>query len=468
MIEQRPIQVREDDIHTNDFRAKMAVERGAVMHRRIQLILLTGFGGLLAIIALLGIGALREARRIYADSEALHAVRNREAQLLADLRADILRSGIVMRDYLLDISLIAAPAYREQLRELRNSTDRIIEELAKVPHPSGDGRLKELSRAVEEYMDVFDPVFEWTPKQKLAMSSIFLRTEVLPRRRAVAELTDQIRKASEESLRIDEARVRESHRQLRWLLARLTGLGLALGVVVAGLSIWRISHLEKQAALHLAKIERGERELRNLSHQLVRVQEEERKRISRELHDEVGQMLTALRLLLNREATPEQVEEARHLTEQSLKTVREIAMRLRPSMLDDLGLGAAVEWLAREVSRRAGVPIHVEIDGALQHLPDGHRTAIFRIVQEALTNCVRHAGASNIRVLLHGSKEAFTLLVQDDGVGFEPGAVETAGLGILGMKERAAELGGDIEWISKPGKGTQVRLWLPLAQEVGA
>ena len=435
------------------------------MHRRIQVILLTGFGGLLAIIALLGIGALREARRIYADSEALHAVRSREAQLLADLRADILRSGIVMRDYLLDISLIAAPAYREQLRELRGSTDRIIEELAKRSHPEGNGRLKELSRAVTEYMDVFDPVFEWTPKQKMAMSSVFLRTEVLPRRRAVAELTEQIRQAIEESLRMDEERVRESHRQLRWLLARLTGLGLALGVVVAGLSIWRISHLERQAALHMAKIERGERELRSLSHQLVRVQEEERKRISRELHDEVGQMLTALRLSLNREATPEQVEEARHLTEQSLKTVREIAMRLRPSMLDDLGLGAAVEWLAREVSRRAGIPVQVEVDGDLDHLPDGHRTAVFRIVQEALTNCVRHAAASNIRVLLHGSREAFTLLVQDDGVGFEPGAPETSGLGILGMKERTVELGGEIEWISKPGKGTQVRLWLPLAQE---
>lgn len=437
------------------------------MHRRIRYILVAGFGGVLLIIALLGLGALYEARRIYTESEALHAARNREAQLLSDLRAEVLRSGVVVRDYLLDISLIAAPAYREQLRQSRQAIERIIEELAKEGRATGNGRLQELSRAVSEYMDLFDPVFEWTPRQKLALSSLFLRNEVLPRRRAVADLTEQIRQASEEALRLDEARVQQSQRQLRWLVARLTGLGLILGVIVAGASIWRISHLERLAASHLEKIERGERELRKLSHQLVRAQEDERRRISRELHDEVGQMLTALRLALNRDASREQIEEARQLTEQSLRTVREIALRLRPSMLDDLGLGAAVEWLARDVSKRAGIPIAVEIEGSLERLSDRHRTAVFRILQEALTNCVRHSQAKSVRVVLHGAADGFLLLVQDDGVGFQADKLQTPGLGMIGMKERAGELNGEIEWISKPGKGTQVRLWLPAAQEVG-
>jgi len=437
------------------------------MHRRIRYILVAGFGGLLLIIALLGLGALYEARRIYTESESLHAARNREAQLLSDLRAEVLRSGVIVRDYLLDISLIAAPAYREQLRQSRQAIERIIEELAKEGRATGNGRLQELSHAVSEYMDLFDPVFEWTPRQKLALSSLFLRNEVLPRRRAVADLTEQIRKASEEALRLDEARVQQSQRQLRWLVARLTGLGLILGVIVAGASIWRISHLERLAALHLEKIERGERELRSLSHQLVRAQEDERRRISRELHDEVGQMLTALRLALNRDANREQIEEARQLTERSLKTVREIALRLRPSMLDDLGLGAAVEWLARDVSKRAGIPITVEIEGSLERLSDRHRTAVFRILQEALTNCVRHSQAKSVRVVLHGAAEGFSVLVQDDGIGFEPNDLQMPGLGMIGMKERAGELNGEIEWISKPGKGTQVRLWLPLGQKVG-
>lgn len=440
------------------------------MRTNIRYILLAGFGGLIVIIGLLGWQSVREARQIQGESEALHLARARETRLLGDLRANILRSGIVIRDYLLDISYITGPSYREQLLELRKETEDILTMLTRAAQPEGIAQLQALRHAIEEYWDSLDPVFDWSPRQRLALSYIFLRNEVLPRRRVIAELTDRIRALSEDALLMDEKRVKESSRKLQVYLARLTAAGLALGGIVAGISIWRIFHLEHLAEIHIGEIERAERELRRLSQELVHAQEEERKRISRELHDDVGQKLTALRYTLGglsrnlEETAKTQCEEAKQIVEQSMKTVREIAMGLRPSMLDDLGLGPAIEWLAREMSRRSGVPIEVQMEGSLQCLQDQQRTGVFRIAQEALTNSLRHANARFIRVLLHEGPDEFTLVVQDDGTGFEPESVAGAGLGIIGMRERAAELGGEIEWITKPGKGTQVRLSIPLAR----
>jgi len=438
------------------------------MKTNVRYILVAGFGGLIVITGLLGWESVRAARRIQTESEALHVARARETRLLEDLRANILRSGIVIRDYLLDISYITAPSYREQLLALRKQSEETLVLLARDAQPESAAQLHALRRAIEEYWDSLDPVFDWTPRQRLALSYIFLRNEVLPRRRVIAELTDRIRALSEDALRMDEKRVKENSRRLQLYLARLTAAGLALGSIVAGISIWRIFHLEHLAGIYIGKIERAERELRGLSQELVHAQEEERKRISRELHDDVGQKLTALRYTLgglsrNLEGTAKiQCEEAKQIVEHSMKTVREIAMGLRPSMLDDLGLGPAIEWLAREMSRRSGVPIEVQMEGSLRSLQDQQRTGVFRIAQEALTNCLRHAQAHFVRVLLHEGPNEFTLVVQDDGIGFEPEAVASGGLGIIGMRERAAELGGEIEWITKPGKGTQVRLSIPL------
>jgi signal transduction histidine kinase len=160
------------------------------------------------------------------------------------------------------------------------------------------------------------------------------------------------------------------------------------------------------------------------------------------------------------------LQEAKQLAEQTLVSVRDLAMGLRPAMLDDLGLGPALEWQGREFSRRSGTPVEVQVDGVVDELPDSHRTCIFRIVQEALTNCARHAQAKSIRIVAHGGPGAVFLSVQDDGVGFA--ASEGRGLGLIGIEERARELGGWVTLRSEPGKGTTLRVELPWAKEASA
>jgi signal transduction histidine kinase len=184
---------------------------------------------------------------------------------------------------------------------------------------------------------------------------------------------------------------------------------LILGTVIAGASVFRISTLEQQSAQQQKATEQAERRLRHLSQQLVSSQEQERKALSRELHDEIGQLLTALRMELGNlertraatggEADPH-LEQAKKLAESTLRTTRDIAMGLRPAMLDILGLGPALEWQAREFTRRYRIPIQLEIEGDIKDVPDPHRTYLYRIVQEGLTNCARHAQAKNIRVYL--------------------------------------------------------------------
>ncbi len=337
--------------------------------------------------------------------------------------------------------------------------------------------LGRLDKELKAYFDLLAPVFEWTPQQKLLLSSRFLREQVQPRRDSVLVMALDVRDLNRAHFARQRDELARSQEELRAFLNRMTALSMVLGAMVAATSILRITRLETRNLEHQRRTEQAEQELRRLSQQLVQAQENERKSIARELHDQVGQMLTAVRMELGgflqlRSASEEQIQtrvrEARQVTERALRAVRDLAMGLRPSMLDDLGLVPAIEWQARDFSRRAGVPVNVQVDGRLDDLPEAHRTCIFRIVQEALTNCARHAHAQNIRISLHGMDGLLSLAVQDDGVGFGPRDSRGKGLGLIGMEERVGELGGQIEILSQPHKGTLVRVELPLIEETKA
>jgi len=245
---------------------------------------------------------------------------------------------------------------------------------------------------------------------------------------------------------------------------------LCLGTIIAGASIFRISRLEKESAEYQKATKQAEDRLRHLSQQLVSSQEQERKSLSRELHDEIGQLLTALRMELGNVERGQaasgagidpHLDQAKKLAESTLKTTRDIAMGLRPAMLDLLGLGPALEWQTREFTRRYNTPIQLNVDGDLRDLPDTHRTYLYRIVQEGLTNCARHAKAKNIRVSLKDTAGQIAVTVEDDGVGFKQQDGVAYGLGLLGMAERVRELSGKIDIHSAPGQGTKIEVTLP-------
>ncbi|WP_207061333.1 response regulator [Motiliproteus sp. SC1-56] len=219
-------------------------------------------------------------------------------------------------------------------------------------------------------------------------------------------------------------------------------------------------------------------ELRDLSQHLEHAREEEKRRIAKELHDELGMTLTALFMDLNwlREKLRDADEPVtcrltsmHTLLEGAVKTSRRIIRDLRPSVLDNLGLIAALEWQAVEFNARYRIPCRVEHRGDDNGLSDTTRITLFRIFQEALTNVARHAGAKEIRAALTLTHGRAALSVHDDGSGFDPARVSPASHGLLGMRERLHQCGGKLTIESAPGRGTRLCAALPLQpQEVPA
>ena len=213
--------------------------------------------------------------------------------------------------------------------------------------------------------------------------------------------------------------------------------------------------------------------LKALSHRLVEVQEQERRLIARELHDEIGQALTGLKFSLeNLEAhsgpqNVEQIEESRRITLQLLARVRDLSLDLRPAMLDDLGLLPALLWLADRYSSQTGVEVSFRHSGLDERLDPEIETAAYRIVQETLTNVARHAGRAQVEILLIVSAETLVVRVKDDGAGFDlKKALDLKNsTGLSGMYERASLLGGTLTVDTEPGKGTTVSAEFPLVSD---
>jgi PAS domain S-box-containing protein len=221
-------------------------------------------------------------------------------------------------------------------------------------------------------------------------------------------------------------------------------------------------------------LEGSTRQLRDLAAHLQEIREEERGRIAREIHDELGQSLTALKMdlawvrkRLGRLTPPEIMErlgQSLSLVGQTVHTVRRIATDLRPSILDDLGLAAAVEWQAREFEGHTGIRCLLRSTLRVRRLDRDVATAVFRILQEALTNVARHARAKQVTIRLGRQKDDLVLEVADDGRGISAEAGRsTRGIGLLGMRERAVALGGRVSLDGSPGHGTTVRVRVPLA-----
>ncbi len=214
-------------------------------------------------------------------------------------------------------------------------------------------------------------------------------------------------------------------------------------------------------------------QLRALADRLEWVREEDRKRVARDLHDQIGQILTAIKMdmaWMSRRLPKSEIEVLARLKESTqsidngVKAVRTICSGLRPGVLDDLGLAAAIEWQAGEFTSRNNVPCQVSVPPLDLHLDGDRATATFRIFQECLTNVVRHAQAKQVLVVLSEEDEKIVLVVQDDGIGFRASELSNTlgSLGLLGMKERAQSCGGDLEISSSPGKGTTVTVCVPL------
>ena len=438
-----------------------------------RLALIVGLGSLLAIMAVAGIGALRVLENVRSRDEQIRRQFLSRNHLLNDIRSEVYLSGTLVRDYLLEPEPERAETNLSRLEEIRRQMESALESYGRQIDPEDYTALR---TELAVYWETLAPVFQLDPAERGRLGYRFLTDRVFPRREKMLEMADRIAEINEQQLTAGNAQVAAllSGFQSRLAVTLMAALGLGLGM--AAFSVHQILKLEARERARFEEVAGARAQLEDLSARLVHAQESERRALSRELHDEVGQSLSAVLIELRNlssaigvratEETRGQVDVIKGLVENTVRVVRNMALLLRPSMLDDLGLVPALRWQAREVSKSSAMDVSVAAELTSDDFPDEYKTCIYRVVQEALHNCARHSHAHTVRIRiqqrpgLQGS-EVITLSIQDDGLGFD--ASQTKGLGLLGIQERVNRLGGACRVHSEPGKGTVLAVELPFA-----
>lgn len=441
-------------------------------YRRVRIgpraALICGFSALLVLMAILALDSIRALRELEAGSSRIRREYVDRERALGQIRVSLYESGNLLSEYgLSDSSPETRRSYLAQLHDIRDHANAAMESSMRQLPASLQDPLGKLGGQLESYWLAADrTINEGLQKTNQTL----LHRAALDRRATVLAIASEVSVVNELELRQAELEISNVFARSRGRLQSFTALAMGIGLVLATASILYVSRLEGQAEEKYLESMRYQSELKALSKRLVDAQEEERRAISRELHDQIAQTLTAL--LMN---VQDLIEGSRDLdyasrglqkirlqAQDCVNKVRNMALLLRPSMLDDLGLLAALEWQGREVCKRAGLAVEVIDHDFDDDLPEEYKTCIYRVVQEALNNCTAHAKASRVRIVLGEDTTHYILTISDDGVGFDP--ARKHGMGLLGMQERVSRLGGTFFIDSGPGKGTSIRVGLPLAQ----
>lgn len=406
---------------------------------------------------------------VEADVERLGREENGFVVQLGSSVTDLYRVSILLRDSVMASDEDQVLAKRELHELLLDVSRTTLPPLANVS-PELRRRLQSMQETREEYLNHVRTVASWSELEQRTHLPTYLSQNVTPIRErfsdTVTEITSVVRALRAQRTQATSASIH----QIKQLTLQVLLGSAALGLAFAGAVLWKFRQYEGERDLHLKKLVEAEDGLRGLSQRLLEAQEEERKHLSRELHDEVGQVLTALRVQLGQvaadsDASGEHLRQAAQLADRSLQTVRQIASGLRPAMLDDLGLGPTLKWLGRDVSNTTGLDVEVNIDGELARIEESRKTCVYRIVQEALTNCVKHSRASKAHVDVQERSRELFLEIRDDGIGAAPG--KRQGIGLIGMRERVEELGGVFRVVTGPGAGMAIQINLPKGRPQG-
>jgi signal transduction histidine kinase len=430
-----------------------------------------GFGAVIAVLIL----SASEAYRIQVDISRQHLeiyhhfVEQDEA--LATLRKDVWLAGNYGREFFINSTPAQGAILTQRMKDLRLDAEPALAVLERSP--SRHSVLPQLRKSLNEYWNVIEPLPQTMPNATSEAEIAFLDREVVPRRGELYNALRALTQADEQKLVSSEGEFSKARRRgLRGLLAML-GLGVLLSFVVARLSLRHAENLERKAERHFAEVEEARSELKQLSARLLELEEEGRRRLSRELHDEIGQTLALLQIEISHaaanagsEAHRARLDRARALTERTVQTIRNMSVLLRPALLDDLGLVPALQFQLEDFIRRGNIACEFIEDSVAAELPDAVKTCVYRIVQEALHNAEKHSAATLVKVTVRQYPGRLVAEIEDDGCGFsltEHGRPSrSTGLGLLGMRERAAIAGGTLTVESAPGRGTRIRLLIPL------
>lgn len=441
--------------------------------RGSRIALVVGFGGLLLIMALAGIDALGVLQQFRRSDEQIRQRYLSQNNVLNEIRSDVYVSGTYVRDYLLEPDPERADVYRASLEAVRKHMESALEFYGRQATPAELRHYSALRTELAGYWGILAPIFQWNPEERRRSGYPFLRDEVFPRRQNMLAIADRIAAINEQQLTAGNDQVVSLLLRFRTRLIVTLVAALVLGLGMAFFTTRKILGLEDQARLRYEEVVDARSQLKDLSARLVQAQETERRALSRELHDEVGQSLSAVLVELrnlsvglmtrSEEQSRSHVETIKGLVENTVRVVRNMALLLRPSMLDDLGLIPALKWQARESAKRTSMDVSVAAELDSDDLPDEYKTCIYRVVQEALHNSARHSRATTVRIRVEQKADRLILIIQDDGQGFD--APQVKGLGLLGIQERVTRLGGTLSVHSKPGGGTILSVELPFTAD---
>lgn len=378
-----------------------------------------------------------------------------EDDAISSLRRDVWLAANTSRDYLLSSDPARDRQFESQLRQIRRDSESTLVLLEK--HNGARTAGLALRAKVFGYLDSLSTL---TAAEQLR--------EFVPLRTAALDAIETYTEQSQADVRRVLATVAEERRKTTDRIFYLLCAVFLVALLVAAVTMRYAMRYERDRQRFLEETAQAKRELERLSASLVEVQEEERRVLARELHDELGQVLTALRMELSHSLVksadlPERarLERAKALAETCVSTVRNISLMLRPAILDDLGLAAALQWQLQQMQLRSGIKTRFTANDSGERLSDSVRTCVFRIAQEALNNCEKYAGASNVNVTLEIDSAALSLRVEDDGRGLGKGE-STGGAGLVGIRERVSRLGGVCVFDSAAGGGVRVAVTLPL------
>jgi signal transduction histidine kinase len=441
----------------------------------IRRTLYAGFGLILILWVASGYDVVSRLNSVEERASAVSARSAAADQHLSMVRVRALVAAIYLRDALFDTTPNAGAYYRTQMSAARRDIEEALNEYVPVDGSTDEREsFRQLRTEIGAFWETVMPVLEWDGSRRSAEARVWLRERVIPRRELILGISERIQKLNRVALlqeRVADRKIYASMRRRVWLSS---GLALIASIVVAAIATRYASHLEDRVHQQGLRDAENSRNLQRLSAKLVSAQEDERRTIARELHDEIGQALTAIKVDLsimgkNQSLTAREgvaYQEARGLTERTLQQVRDLSQLLHPAMLDDLGLPETIAWHLDGFSLRTGIRTDLVVDRMDERLAVGIETCLYRIVQEALTNVARHAEARNCRVYLQRLAHTVLLTVEDDGLGFPvaerpAGARRTGGLGLLGIEERVSGLHGSLRIETAPGQGTRLTVELP-------
>jgi signal transduction histidine kinase len=436
----------------------------------IKAALLLGFGLTLALWLLAGYDFMRRMSQVEREAAAINSRYTQAQELLSNVRPRVLLASVYVRDALLDPDPRSAGDYRRRLQRTLESVDSALHQYVPVLHSAEEReRVERLRQEIEQFGTAMLEVLATDERRPLNEARTLLG-RLAPRRDLVISVSEKVQALNRAAFIEQQATIAETYRVNQRRVWTRLGLSLAASLGIAVLAIFYVTRLEKRLQAQRLRDVQHARDLQRLSAQVLHAQEEERRTIARDLHDEVGQALMAVKVELalaqrriKAGGSADELDDVQTLSDGVLNTVRDLSHLLHPPVLDDLGLPAAIDWHLQGFGRRHGVRVAFHHDMANRRLTRAVETAAYRVIQEALTNVAKHAAATSCRVSMTWIDDELRMTVEDDGKGFDVVERERAGLGLIGVRERVNQLSGRLVIETALGKGTSLRVTFPAA-----